>query len=81
MSKRTVKTIVNENRKYRILKSYDGKEINVFAHDRRTGSVMEEITGEPDYEITGVQIDSYPYGGRNGWTLREVAETYAKRYS
>lgn len=75
------KTIRIEGDDYlvRIFKAVEGKVINVYRHPRNIQIEQIMKNGTKWYEPAGTLIAEYPTN--KGWTLKELKETYTRRYS
>lgn len=63
----------------RIFKDLEGKVINVYRHERDIEIEQIMQNGKKQYETAGTLIGKYPT--KEGWTLKEIQDTYAKRYA
>lgn len=79
MAKRREKRVEGHNVMYRIMKSYDGKEIHVILHHRAFGRPDFLIESIGPYEIEGREVARFPATGTYRYTVKEIAENYSRR--
>ena len=71
MIKRQVKKVYGYGVMFRVMKSYDGKNIRVVQHN--------EIAPN-EYDLMGFVRDEYPATGRFPYALKDVVRIYKNRY-